>query len=134
MDNEEQNVIRFTVYISRTVFREVSLIPTGGNNMYQDGDILQLWNKKYIVLGIKTSNKLLYVLYPDEKKLYDKALDAKELFNITTEMLYSVSGIKVVGHKNKNKLNLWLTKNRMLYDLPFISVAQYQANNNPKDD
>ena len=73
-----------------------------------------------------TSNKLLYVLYPDEKNLYDKVLDDKELLNITTEMLNSVSGIKVVGHKNKNKLNLWITKNRMLYDLPFISVEQYQ--------
>ena len=100
--------------------------------MYQEGDILQLWDKKYIVLGIwtktkfSTSNKLLYVLYPDEKNLYDKVLDDKELFNITAEMLDSVSGLKVVGHKNKNKLNLWITKNRMLYDLPFISVEQYQ--------
>ena len=100
--------------------------------MYQDGDILQLWDKKYIVLGIRTktkfstSNKLLYVLYPDEKNLYDKVLDDKELFNITAEMLDSISGLKVVGHKNKNKLNLWITKNRMLYDLPFISVEKYQ--------
>ena len=100
--------------------------------MYQDGDILQLWNKKYIVLGIRTktkfstSNKLLYVLYPDEKNLYDKVLDDKELFNITAEMLDSISGLKVVGHKNKNKLNLWITKNRMLYNLPFISVEQYK--------
>ena len=99
--------------------------------MYQEGDILQIWDKKYIVLGIwtktkfSTSNKLLYVLYPDEKKLYDKVLDDKELLNIPTEMLNSVSGLKVVGHKNKNKLNLWITKNRMLYDLPFI-VEQYQ--------
>ena len=100
--------------------------------MYRDGDILQLWNKKYIVLGIwtktkfSTSNKLLYVLYPDEKNLYDKVLDDKELFSITAEMLDSISGLKVVGHKNKNKLNLWITKNRMLYDLPFIAVEQYQ--------
>ena len=100
--------------------------------MYQDGDILQLWDKKFVVLGIwtktkfSTSNKLFYVIYPDEKKLYDKVLDNKELLNITTEMLDSISGLKVVGHKNKNKLNLWITKNRMLYDLPFISVEQYQ--------
>ena len=100
--------------------------------MYQDGDILQLWDKKYIVLGIwtktkfSTSNKLLYVLYPDEKNLYDKVLDDKELLNITTEMLDSISGLKVVGHKNKNKLNLWIMKNRMLYDLQFISVEQYK--------
>ena len=79
--------------------------------MYQEGDILQLWDKKYIVLGIRTktkfstSNKLLYVLYPDEQNLYDKVLDDKELFNITAEMLDSVSGLKVVWHKNKNKLN-----------------------------
>lgn len=100
--------------------------------MYQDGDILQIWDKKYIVLGIltrtnfSTSKKFFYVIYPDEKKLYDKVLNDKELLNITTEMLNSVSGIKIVGHKNKNKLNLWITKNRMLYDLPFISVEQYQ--------
>ena len=60
-----------------------------------------------------------------KKNLYDKVLNPKELISMPADVLNLYRAMTVVGHKNKKELEVWIMKNKMLYDLPFISVEQY---------
>lgn len=93
--------------------------------MYQEGDILLGFKQNYIVLGItedSSLNNVNYMLYPYTDDIFEKTLNPLVLYKI------SFQDIKVVGRKNKKDLELWIMKNRMLNDLPFVSVKQYMTN------
>lgn len=85
--------------------------------MYQDGDILHILDKDYVVLGIYDLNDHNYIIYPDSENLFEQDLNPNAIMRCVWHM-----DIELVGYKNKKEFNLWLMKNKMLYDLPFITV------------
>lgn len=95
--------------------------------MYQDGDIIQIMGKKYVVLGIaeetdfSSKSDIMYTIYQDSEDIFKKKFNPFRVFTTDGTM-------KVIGHKNKKELKLWLMKNKMLnvYLPPFISFEQYK--------
>lgn len=85
--------------------------------MYQAGDILHILDKDYIVLGRFNLNDHFYIIYPDSVNLFEQDLNPKEIMRCGWH-----TNMELVGYKDKKEFNLWLMKNKMLYDLPFITV------------
>ena len=90
--------------------------------MYYEGDIIQTMGKKFVVLGISELNDHIYMLYPDNENLFEHELNPKAIIAMSIETMRCIWKMETVGCKNKKEFNLWLMKNKMLYDLLFVSV------------
>lgn len=97
--------------------------------MYQEGDIIQTMDKNFIVLGIagetdfSSKSDMMYIAYQDSEDIFKKKFNPFRVFIIDGTM-------KVIGHKNKKELKLWLMKNKMLnvYLPPFIPLDEVKEN------